>query len=304
MPDARQAAHLCDAPATEAACLLMALLAHASPNHFLELRLITPEGRVAQQFHQVQALRARGWVVPGLERWDGVANIYHSVVPRTRRSGTAADCAPAPAVWADMDQGLPSFFSLSRSVLTESSPGKYQALWLLDVPCADLARIESLNHAIVAATGADRNACDSARVLRLPGFRNLKYADRPWARLWACDANVRYSLPDLEAAYPPPAVRHVLRTPQRPLTGGTARGWLDLVFAAICQHLEAAGHQLHPARDGGVGTKCPFHDDHNPSLSLHPERGWKCFAGCGQGRLTALAARLGIRVTGRSGHGP
>ena len=73
-------------------------------------------------------------------------------------------------------------------------------------------------------------------------------------------------------------------------------GWVSLVYQAICDCLEAAGHRLRPSSNGGLFTTCPLHDDHNPSLSIHPSRGWKCFGGCGEGRLTLLAARLGIWV--------
>ena len=40
---------------------------------------------------------------------------------------------------------------------------------------------------------------------------------------------------------------------------------------------------------------CPFHDDRSPSFSFNVELDrWKCFAGCGGGRLS-LAARYGPR---------
>lgn len=72
--------------------------------------------------------------------------------------------------------------------------------------------------------------------------------------------------------------------------------WLGLVFEAIVKHMEATGRRLRPLSNGGFITTCPFHDDRDPSLTIHPERGYKCFAGCGKGRLTALAAKLGVRV--------
>jgi hypothetical protein len=75
-----------------------------------------------------------------------------------------------------------------------------------------------------------------------------------------------------------------------------APSWVGLVFDAICGHLEDLGHILRPVKGGGVVTTCPMHDDREPSLSMHPERGWRCWAGCGEGKLTQLAARLGIRV--------
>ena len=75
-----------------------------------------------------------------------------------------------------------------------------------------------------------------------------------------------------------------------------APSWLALVFESICEHLRHEGHHLRQMNSGSVVTSCPFHDDRHPSFSFHPERGWICFAGCGKGRLTELAAKLGIRV--------
>ncbi|WP_165802801.1 bifunctional DNA primase/polymerase [Dehalogenimonas alkenigignens] len=77
----------------------------------------------------------------------------------------------------------------------------------------------------------------------------------------------------------------------------SAPDWLSLIFEAICRHLENTGHLIRLNRQGGFITTCPFHDDRNPSLSVHPVKGWKCWAGCGEGRLTNLAARLEIRIT-------
>lgn len=90
---------------------------------------------------------------------------------------------------------------------------------------------------------------------------------------------------------------HTLKAsvPKRSITRtDAAPGWLGLVFDAICDHLAGSGRRIHERGDGAFTTTCPFHDDRHPSLSVHPERGWKCFAGCGEGRLTSLAVRLGI----------
>lgn len=46
---------------------------------------------------------------------------------------------------------------------------------------------------------------------------------------------------------------------------------------------------------GWAQGRCPFHDDHNASLSvrLDGERGhWRCFAGCGHGDLVSFHMRL------------
>jgi hypothetical protein len=86
-------------------------------------------------------------------------------------------------------------------------------------------------------------------------------------------------------------------TPRRSPAKGRAPGWVGLVYEAIIDHLAAHGGRL--TRNGaGLMAQCPFHNDHpsRPSLSVHPERGWKCWAGCGSGKLTVLAHRLGINV--------
>jgi len=47
-----------------------------------------------------------------------------------------------------------------------------------------------------------------------------------------------------------------------------------------------------PDSSGNYSALCPFHDDHNPSLSIHPERGFLCFACKEKGPLKKLATIL------------
>ena len=83
---------------------------------------------------------------------------------------------------------------------------------------------------------------------------------------------------------------------QRAEHSSTAPGWLGLVFTAIVDEVEAKEGRLRPDANGGMVGRCPLHDDRSPSFSTHPQNGWKCFAGCGHGRLTLLAHRLGISL--------
>lgn len=73
-------------------------------------------------------------------------------------------------------------------------------------------------------------------------------------------------------------------------------GWLGLVFDSIVDHIDATGGRLRASGNGTMTGTCPLHHDRNPSFSIHPEKGWKCFSGCGEGRLTSLASRLGISI--------
>lgn len=47
--------------------------------------------------------------------------------------------------------------------------------------------------------------------------------------------------------------------------------------------------------DGWAQGRCPFHDDHDASLSVNlagSRGGWRCFAGCGHGDMVAFHMRL------------
>lgn len=62
------------------------------------------------------------------------------------------------------------------------------------------------------------------------------------------------------------------------------------------QHIEQLSG---PNPSGWAQGRCPFHDDHNASLSVHvtDARGrWRCFAACGRGDLVGFH----LRLTGKS----
>ena len=68
-------------------------------------------------------------------------------------------------------------------------------------------------------------------------------------------------------------------------------------FNAILSQL-AGKKKPRPDSKGNYLVLCPFHDDHSPSLSIHPEKGGKCFsAGCEASEgvpLAKLADKLGL----------
>jgi hypothetical protein len=83
--------------------------------------------------------------------------------------------------------------------------------------------------------------------------------------------------------------------------GGTAKtvripdNWRDRMPdppTYYSQHVAQLGKANGTGWAQGV---CPFHDDHNKSLSvcITSERGgWRCFAGCGSGDLVGFHVRL------------
>ena len=96
---------------------------------------------------------------------------------------TKADVAEIRHVYLDFDQGGREIVDrlLERADLPkpnyilESSPGRHQVVWKVqhfDVPGA-----EELLRGLARDTGADPAVTDAARILRLPDFRNWKYAE-------------------------------------------------------------------------------------------------------------------------------
>ena len=69
------------------------------------------------------------------------------------------------------------------TIVVCSSPRKYQVIF--NVEGFTIAEVEALNKNLVARFKGDPAACDVARILRLPGLRNLKpkYPDKPLATI-------------------------------------------------------------------------------------------------------------------------
>ena len=58
------------------------------------------------------------------------------------------------------------------------------------------------------------------------------------------------------------------------------------------QHVEKLGK---PNATGWAQGRCPFHEDHNASMSVNvadARGGWRCFASCGGGDLIGFHSRL------------
>lgn len=277
--------------------LALALTAIAPDDHYFERRMVNPTGYVDQLFLNFSTLRSNP------ELWDSrmfprsldeAGDVYFSVATRTRRAGTADAVGVGLAIWADMDdEDTQHAFPIPPSAVVQTSPPrhKYHLYWFLDKPTPNMELLLRINRSI---PNADLNAIDKARVLRAPGYSNLKYDSPPMATLLRLDSDRRYSIEALTEAFPPVPMesRRVSNSDRK-----AAPTWLGLVFDAIVDFLELG--DFHPqarGAEGAVMALCPLHEDTNRSLSLHPTRGYHCFGCRSGGRLTDLANRLGVRV--------
>lgn len=101
-------------------------------------------------------------------------DIYWSPAVYSKPGRHQQDVISHQVFYADLDPVDPRKLSTKPSIAWESSPGRYQAVWLHrnNLSVEDwLARNRNLSYAV----GADRSGWDLTQVLRVPGGKNHKY---------------------------------------------------------------------------------------------------------------------------------
>lgn len=80
------------------------------------------------------------------------------------------------ALWADLDEIVPSEIDeeFRPTIAWESSPGRYQALWLTRRPVLGVSWMGGENQRLTYYLGADGNGWDTTQLLRMPGGLNFK----------------------------------------------------------------------------------------------------------------------------------
>lgn len=121
----------------------------------------------------------------------------------SRRKRDKDACVSTPNAWSDLDTCEPDNLFVEPTITVESSPGRYQALWVFDRP-VDPDDAENLSQRIAykhADQGADRSGWDITQLLRFPYTYNYKYASTPIVKVLEATRN-RYRLDDFEEHYP------------------------------------------------------------------------------------------------------
>jgi hypothetical protein len=158
--------------------------AHYEPSDRLAVVLINREtGAIKQEFGSAEFLASPRYQAHLRAANAHGADVYltvNTLKPDARRR-TKTDVAAIRHLYLDIDEGGPA--TLSRLLLDrdmpkphsvlESSPGKYQVLWQVENFSPQHA--ETVVRGLARRFGADAAVWDTARVLRLPGFRNHKY---------------------------------------------------------------------------------------------------------------------------------
>lgn len=107
-----------------------------------------------------------------------------------------------PCSWSDLDTCEPEALYIAPTITIESSPGRYQALWMYET-APDPDEAENVSQRIAyahAEDGADRSGWDLTQLLRMPYTYNYKYASTPTVSI--IDANRKlYRLKDFDRDY-------------------------------------------------------------------------------------------------------
>lgn len=112
---------------------------------------------------------------------DQLVHIYFGVgLYETPANRTKENVKACTNIWVDLDTAKPASLLVTPSILVESSPGKYQALWLLEEPMS-VPEAEAIARKIAYYHRDDgSDLCwDASHILRVPYTPNFKYGNDP-----------------------------------------------------------------------------------------------------------------------------
>lgn len=141
----------------------------------------------------------RAWLERKMERGCG---IFVMVNEGDGQGRGAKNVTRVRAVWQDDDDGFTGSYPIAPSFVVQSSPGKFQRYWLADGLTED--DFKDVMARMVSDYGADKNAKDLSRVLRLPGSLHQKDPNNVF-RVEVVEVNRQapYSRQEILAAFPP-----------------------------------------------------------------------------------------------------
>lgn len=265
-------------PQAEALRLYLAMIAGREPStSCVEIRAKRATGGMSQTFVSVRELDRATRVIANRGKLN---DTYVGVAPRTTRAGGLEAIEHVWALWVDCDSAesvrqLAAFRPLPSVVIRSGTAGHAHAYWPLREPIPPKSA-KRANLRLALQLGADRNACDGARIMRPPGTLNFK-ADEP--RPVVCTrlelgvfdlAGVVGALPDDRAYLPSPRLRDANTAPAsssrivdglvRTVREATPGNRNASTYWAACRLLE---HQLDTAearealRDAAIAAGLP-----------------------------------------------
>jgi hypothetical protein len=220
-----------------------------APREVVALALINPTGVVQHSFVEASKANTREFF-DALTKLNASFNIYAAMNPfkpelvGQTKGRTKDNVAAVKRVYVDVDengaQAVENILNTGKvpqpTVMLESSPGKFQLIWNVDGFTREMA--EPLMSAMAEEFQTDPAVADTARVLRVPGFRNLKYVDAPEVKLVRIDLQARYDQSAFRVEFQPKEPAETAPKQERPLI---PHGQIHLFLVARAGKLREGG---------------------------------------------------------------
>jgi hypothetical protein len=192
-------------------------------------------------------------------RGSNVDNLYFTPLLYAKPNHRAANALATRWAYADLDEVNPAQAAsagVEPTVAWETSPGRYQCLWLLD-RLVEGERFRDLNQKLTYRVGADTGGWDASQLLRIPGSVSTKHGDRHVVELCPTGSTPVYRYAELAAllrnVHAPrtttaaPAVPGRLPRVQDVLAQYRCKlCWTDLQLLTTARHVkDRRGHLYH-----------------------------------------------------------
>jgi hypothetical protein len=136
-----------------------------------------------------------GQLGPKLDQWlevNKLKDMYFCPLPFSAAKRSKELVQRSRVLWSDIDEG--NYKKSEPSILWESSPGRFQGLWILP-KTVDPETAAQGSKQMAYYLGGDRGGWDLTQVLRIPGTPNNKYDDKPTVTLKHFTNNVLRKIP-------------------------------------------------------------------------------------------------------------
>ena len=105
--------------------------------------------------------------------WYRRHDLYYCPNSFSRRRRLGVYALPTPYAHCDIDAADPSLFQPPPTLLTETSPGRYQGIWEF-VDAVAATRAEAVSRHLTRQYGGDPGGWSATKMLRIPGTLNHK----------------------------------------------------------------------------------------------------------------------------------
>lgn len=157
-----------------------------SPNHsvafgFLAFKELRTGRWIEKPIRAHRSKRDKAAILEAHPRWDYDQYFCPNLFSCAKRKAEFA--LPTRLGWCDMDDSNPDDYYPLPSLVWETSPRRYQALWAWDVPHTS-TEAEAYSRTLAYRYGGDRNGWSVTKMVRLIGSVNHKpHYDEPFVKL-------------------------------------------------------------------------------------------------------------------------